>query len=77
MNDKERNQIKAIAKAYSDAEYDQYLSDIGWQDWMQEYCKSDSELIESEVYTINSILENIWNQVHDELEVLKLTEVQE
>ena len=44
-----------------------YIDDIGWQEWMNEYVADSDYPTEEEFERIDRMLEEIWNEVAEEL----------
>jgi hypothetical protein len=62
------NQIKRELKAGAYTDFDLYVDEAGWQDWMSQYTTAaDGEpATEAEIREIEKIQEKAWNEYDDE-----------
>ena len=68
MNNEIRNKLIADAKKYGYDNYKLFESEIGWQDWMNEFTNAadGEEASESEITEINNELMEIFFEAHEE-----------
>ena len=66
MEIKTENEIKKDMSRYSSEQFELYVSEAGWQDWMNEYTEiEDGEIIsERELQEIETIQKDLWDEVH-------------
>jgi len=74
MNKKIKKEIVNQAKKYSDEEYNIFEAEMGWEDWMFEFCEDfetedgeDEMISEQDSARINSFLQECWDEVHEEV----------
>lgn len=66
LSEKEREKLLDQAKKYSENEYDLFVVELGWEDWMEEFTEAeDGECCsERECEIIEEILKQAWKQTH-------------
>lgn len=69
MNDDIKNSLIEDAKKYDD--YNIWVGDVGYQDWMSEYCADPDSISESENLKIDKLLRIIFEQA----QILKISQV--
>ena len=62
-----RNKIKESAKKYNSEDFNLFIAEEGWQDWMNEYTEAaeGEEITESECKAIEKIQKEIFDSVHE------------
>ena len=68
MDETTKIQIKEQMKKYNENEFEQYLSDAGWQEWMKEYTEAEDgeEPTEAELNAIEEEQKRLWEEVFEE-----------
>lgn len=66
MENKIYKQLVAEAKRYGPSEFKRYVSDAGWESWMEDYTavEDDEEPSEREMDNIKKVQREIWNVAH-------------
>ena len=62
---KTENQIKKDMSKYRPEEFNLYLAEAGWEDWMNEYTDAEDgkECSEAEIREIEKIQKKLWDEV--------------
>lgn len=66
MELKIKNKIKENMNRYNSDEFQIYMDEAGWEDWMNEYTEASEgdEISEREIKKIVQIQNELWNEVH-------------
>ena len=67
INNEVVKEIKNKAKKYDKDKCYLFISDIGWENWMLDFCDSEEdELTEKEINKIDLFLTDLFKEVHKE-----------
>lgn len=56
--------LEKEAKKYNEKEYNLFVAEIGWEDWMEYYVEEEDYITEAEYEQIDKILLEAWNNIH-------------
>jgi hypothetical protein len=63
----DRKHLVEMAKNYAEDEFDRFLAEVGWMDWMADYM--DGEYItENEAQMVDEVLKLAWDKAHKNTE---------
>ena len=67
INEEVKNHLITEAKKYDAEDYNLFESELGWEDWMNDFTESEDgeEASESEINNINNELKKIFKEAHN------------
>lgn len=72
MNKTIKRELKAKMAKYDNTEWERFVDEYGWADWMNDYTMADDdeECTAEEIDRINEMMREVWMEVQDENEGL-------
>jgi hypothetical protein len=67
LSENDRNRLVKMAEEYSENEFERFVAEVGWEDWMEDFTDAaDGEPITDcrEIENINDVLKQVWNKAH-------------